>query len=606
MRFSLLIALIAPGCIWVGDKELSERQDELVDLDGDGYENEFGDNADCDDADKAVFPGATEVWYDGTDQDCAGGDDYDADGDGVATPEGGGDDCDDQSALVYPGATDAWYDGVDADCGGGSDYDQDGDGYDSDAYGDGDDCDDTNPAYNPGADDAPYDTIDHDCQGDSDFDYDQDGHDSESWGGDDCDDYDPDTYLNAPEIWYDGVDQDCAGGSDYDQDGDGHDSANHGGDDCFDEDVDRTEDWPQLGAVTPNDCGPGNGDVEFAAMDLRESEPVIGPRLDTNGSVLAVAWGYEVADESGPNAAYDGLGGILVDLDAPDAGEFDFVLFSYSVDVGDFDEVLDVAISDEEYLWASGLQNDDNLNPERQFWVDIFGLSSDTYDGYQRGEDDDYGVDYQDIQIDIDDDEHVVAIACEEEVGSVYVVDGDLSDLIADSSGIGSGGGYVTKIVDASASGCEYVQGTGEFVLASEADNTLGRYTRAGALFNEVELLTGMDVRDVEADGGALIVADAIGGLYLWDEAGEDVFPTGEIVERVDMVALDEGILACTVDAVGTPLLYHGSTTEGLLPVAVSGAFGTYDDCGVAFDGGLAFVALRSGDAIELAFGYPP
>ena len=39
-------------------------------------------------------------------------------------------------------ATEIWYDGVDQDCSGGSDFDQDSDGEDSDQYG-GADCDDT-------------------------------------------------------------------------------------------------------------------------------------------------------------------------------------------------------------------------------------------------------------------------------------------------------------------------------------------------------------------------------------------------------------------------------------------------------------------------------
>jgi hypothetical protein len=54
------------------------------------------------------------------------------------------DDCDDADAASFPGATEVWYNGIDEDCNGGNDYDQDGDGVDSDAYG-GTDCDDTDP-----------------------------------------------------------------------------------------------------------------------------------------------------------------------------------------------------------------------------------------------------------------------------------------------------------------------------------------------------------------------------------------------------------------------------------------------------------------------------
>ena len=42
-------------------------------------------------------------------------------------PEGGGD-CDDTDASVNTAATEVWYDGVDQNCDGSSDYDKDGDG----------------------------------------------------------------------------------------------------------------------------------------------------------------------------------------------------------------------------------------------------------------------------------------------------------------------------------------------------------------------------------------------------------------------------------------------------------------------------------------------
>jgi MYXO-CTERM domain-containing protein len=87
----------------------------------------------------------------------------DADADGFQGPLCSGDDCDDTAASVYPGAVETWYDGVDQDCSGGSDYDQDGDGHDTAASG-GDDCDDLDVS------------IWEDCNGDSAHDTASDDH----------------------------------------------------------------------------------------------------------------------------------------------------------------------------------------------------------------------------------------------------------------------------------------------------------------------------------------------------------------------------------------------------------------------------------------------
>jgi len=89
---------------------------------------------DCDDGNSAIYPGADEIWYDGIDSNCDGGDDYDQDGDGFCSRDDGGscpiekDDCNDLQPLINPDADDIWYDGIDSDCDGANDYDQDGDG----------------------------------------------------------------------------------------------------------------------------------------------------------------------------------------------------------------------------------------------------------------------------------------------------------------------------------------------------------------------------------------------------------------------------------------------------------------------------------------------
>jgi hypothetical protein len=85
----------------------------IVIPDGDG-DGSLADQ-DCDDTRPDVFPGAPEIWYDGVDQDCAGGDDDDQDGDGYALFAG---DCDDRDPLRNPDTVEIENDRIDQDCDG--------------------------------------------------------------------------------------------------------------------------------------------------------------------------------------------------------------------------------------------------------------------------------------------------------------------------------------------------------------------------------------------------------------------------------------------------------------------------------------------------------
>ena len=82
------------------------------DDDGDGLSEDEGD---CDDTDGDVSPEATEIPYDGVDNDCdEATPDDDLDGDGVVADE----DCDDDDATAFPGNTENTTDGIDNDCDG--------------------------------------------------------------------------------------------------------------------------------------------------------------------------------------------------------------------------------------------------------------------------------------------------------------------------------------------------------------------------------------------------------------------------------------------------------------------------------------------------------
>ncbi len=241
---------------------------------------------DCDDANSAIHPDATEV-CDNIDNDCDGliddDDDpvdgadtwyLDADGDGYGDdastvdaceqPSGYaayGGDCDDSDTAYNPGASET-------DCTDPNDYNCDGSTGYADDDGDGwaacEDCDDTDAAVNPDASES-CNNVDDDCDGDIDED---DATDADTWYADadgdgfgdlsttttacdqpsgyvsaayasDCDDSDASISPVDPEVC-DGIDNDCDGTADdgvtstfyADSDGDGYGDAASTTEDC--------------------------------------------------------------------------------------------------------------------------------------------------------------------------------------------------------------------------------------------------------------------------------------------------------------------------------------------------------------------------------------
>lgn len=221
----MIFSLSLLGCL-INEAVYERRLAELSDLDGDGSSGEFdcddGDptrfplaqetcNSIDDDCDGTADEEAIDAprWY------------LDADGDSVGTnktveqtcvaPSGysaEATDCDDQNADVNPSATEVPYNGIDEDCSGADLVDVDGDGF----AGEGEDCDDSSADRFPGALEICFDDVDQDCDGVDSFDCDGDGVDAIEAGGSDCDDDDATTHPGAAESWHDaGEDNDCDG-----------------------------------------------------------------------------------------------------------------------------------------------------------------------------------------------------------------------------------------------------------------------------------------------------------------------------------------------------------------------------------------------------------
>ncbi len=347
------------------------------DGDGDGYDDASCGGDDCDDTDWTVHPGATEIPYDGIDNDCNGGDLTDVDGDGYTSDTvSGGTDCDDSDSSVHPSATES-PDGVDQDCDGVVDeatdwYDDDGDGWseaggdcndassgihsgatevcngvDDDCDGvidedtncsddDGDgwteyegDCSDGDPDVNPGERETNGNGIDDDCDGtvdDGSFDEDGDGY--TSWAGD-CDDTDAAVYPGATEL-PDGKDNDCDGTVDegtatYDDDGDGYSEA---AGDCDDTDAQVSPSATEVDANGIDDDCDGQMDEGGSGTD-DDGDGFSEDQGDCNDADAAVS---PAADEAAGNGVDDDCDGSV------DEGVDDLDADGYTVADGDCDD----------------------------------------------------------------------------------------------------------------------------------------------------------------------------------------------------------------------------------------------------------------------------
>ena len=316
-----------------------------TDSDGDGFTPEY----DCNDNNPMIYPGNTEIPYNGFDDDCEPltlDDDLDEDGFRLV------DDCDDSNDQTYPGAIEQC-DNLDNDCDNIVDediqiytfyYDRDRDGYGSDANEppidscanpktnnrkyvlNNLDCDDTdNNIVFGDSPEIPYNGIDDDCdESTPDDDLDGDGFNVLRGTLFDCDDTNPLINPDATELC-NGLDDNCDLITDetsifyIDRDADGFGDINETFESC---------DQPTGYVRNYEDCDDTNPDVNDPSIDTDgdgindcvDHDPLVKVFDVTKGEILVypnpvtnMLW-IESAFELDRFAVINTLGQVTVDM----------------------------------------------------------------------------------------------------------------------------------------------------------------------------------------------------------------------------------------------------------------------------------------------------
>ncbi|MFN7144270.1 MAG: MopE-related protein [Myxococcota bacterium] len=638
---SLLLFLGLGACSWVGKSDFEERLLE-VDDDGDG----FPAAEDCNDLDATISPGVNETWYDGIDQACDGGDDYDQDLDGYVALEHSGKttegvdgtgalpagDCDDAAPRVSPKQPDTWYDGVDQDCDGADDFDQDGDGFVPDMYageatlyvtGSGTlparDCDDTRDDINPEQADAWYDGVDTDCGGEDDYDKDGDGFVNqdlyEVYGptqyadgtgllpnGDCNDELD---YFNptAPDAWYDELDADCAGDDDFDQDLDGFADPRGGGVDCDDEDAAVNPDAVEtLADLVDSDC---DGGVNSFSLDPFDGFTWAGPRAPIFAETSERIYLSIVASEvdTGSTHYYDSAVALLWLNDDPTDGR-DGVSAWDSRTSDPSDHAVGAGqgfLATEDYLYgATGLDYGD----DRALRLTRYNIASGSKTAALANATDGLAA-YDDIAVFLDDGGALHVAACDDVT--------EVLQYVRVPAGFSGGFSASVEVSDVGAADCGLSVRDGVGAIYTSERGGVWEYTfdptSEDPVFSTVEHTAAYAPLDLDIPASwaerVLVIADATtDSVVLLDAEGATVIAEGETPTEVDVFEDAAGTLyVAYLTAGGDAHLAWGTPDTGYTMVDLDAPFAA-SDIAVWVSGGHLLYAVTGTSDVAVGIAY--
>jgi|GEM_PF-2510725 len=633
MRRTLLLIPLIFTTACLTDDDVNDRNDEITDVDGDGFASTDYGGDDCNDDDDDINPSIEETPYDGVDNDCdAETLDDDLDEDGFSLDQ----DCDDLDGSVNPLA-DEICDDIDNNCDDEIDEataidastfyrDNDDDGYADESIST-TSCNDELEGYLP----APTD---------------------DNW---DCDDSNIDANPDMDETCLTEFDDDCDGTANvedsldctnyfYDSDGDGFgiaslysclclpdegsDMTSLEGIDCDDTEFDTNPDAVEIiGDSVDSDCDESDDSFTFIDIDTRSSVDVYGPRMESDGDTISLAWiAEELTDSNG--ALYESQGLSTFDGSDLGAGETAFHSFGESSNIGTLGEAWDFAMTGD--YWAYGFATRTSSGVRETTYLTVDSTTQQT-GGMSLVSQDNL---FDDLQMAITQDYNTYLTGCG--LSTDFLV---LGATLTDMAGGGSGSilweppfknytwiGNSWQFVGTSNNDydtCELGDGNDRFYWKATNSNLL--------TYDQIELnnyslarlndyaMTGYDFWDMEFTRhnnqdlwGRLYGYDGTYYIYLYGDSY-----TSQVISQkgvdIDVTNSPGGYsLACVVYEDGSlELFYTDDVDSGLAPSSVvvdPGLSGPIDECAVTVTENSSTatlaIAARSGDEIKLGFAY--